>query len=314
MKSLLDIQQDIRALESAVQDISVNIKKINSDIHEFRNTDADLTMDYSMIEVLAKQIKFRSHPLSELEDDRLHKLYIEMLLSIVNLDRGDKEITINRLVFVQWILSRSKLNESLEELFTDSLTLEKNFLYELEKDIPTKYKKYLLVDALIVANISGNANREILEYLSDLSVVMGIDAYILHELSVIARVALQQSMVGLKRTDMEEVYRLAKSYSYYIESKVLTDCIRSLRKIVVEISDKEAIDFKWNVNQMELVAEGDLLATYKTSKHAMYTKKIIAPSSGTIYLFRDSCKNYGVLGHKNDNKDSIKAWVNNIRR
>lgn len=63
MKSLLDIQQDIRTLESSINDITDSIKNINSDIEELRTVNQNTDVDYSKIELLAKQLSFGKHPL-----------------------------------------------------------------------------------------------------------------------------------------------------------------------------------------------------------------------------------------------------------
>ena len=59
--------------------------------------------DFSKIEVLAKQIDFGKHPLDKLKDGQICQVYLEMLLSIVQLD-SDEEVTINRMVFIQWFI------------------------------------------------------------------------------------------------------------------------------------------------------------------------------------------------------------------
>ena len=53
LKSLLDIQQDVRRLENSVRDIGESIKNIYSDIDELRNADNSTDIDFSKIEVLA---------------------------------------------------------------------------------------------------------------------------------------------------------------------------------------------------------------------------------------------------------------------
>ena len=67
MKSLLDIQQDIRILESNIQEITDSVKSISSDIEAIRNSSERAALDYSKIEVLAKRINFREHPLNKLK-------------------------------------------------------------------------------------------------------------------------------------------------------------------------------------------------------------------------------------------------------
>ena len=100
MKSLLDVQKDIRNLESSINDITYSIRNISSDIEDLRTVNQNRDVDYLKIESLAKQIPFRKHPLVKIDDDRVCKVYLELLLNIVRLD-FEEEITLNRLVFIQ---------------------------------------------------------------------------------------------------------------------------------------------------------------------------------------------------------------------
>ena len=86
MKNLLDIQKDVRILEKSIQDIKKSVETINSDIEALRNSTGSVSIDFAMIEALAKQIRFKEHPLEDLEDGRACQVYLEMLLNIIRLD------------------------------------------------------------------------------------------------------------------------------------------------------------------------------------------------------------------------------------
>lgn len=70
MKSLLEIQQDIRSLEHSINDITDTIKEISSDIEDLRNANQNTDIDYSKIELLSKLITFGKHPIDKLDDGR----------------------------------------------------------------------------------------------------------------------------------------------------------------------------------------------------------------------------------------------------
>ena len=79
--------------------------------------------------------------------------------------------------------------------------------------------------------------------------------------------------------------------------------------------------YKRQVKQGQAVRKDDIIAIYsKATKIRGFshstnykTEEIKAPSTGTIFQFRDNCINYGVIAHETDNKDSIKAWVKERR-
>lgn len=320
MKSLLEIQQDIRSLEHSINDITDTIKEISSDIEDLRNANQNTDIDYSKIELLSKLITFGKHPIDKLDDGRACQVYLEMLLNIVRLD-PDEELSLNRLMFIQWIQKESRINLTLEDLFKDSYKIDTNAYHEMVDVIPTKYKEFFVVDALIVANIGGTANTEINEYIVGLVTTFGITKERLRILSFVARTVLCQKVQRMEKEEMDEFQKCAKAYKHYIKADILKNGILSLRQLVVEIPDDDCKNFKWKVKQGQAVRKDDIIAIYsKATKIRGFshstnykTEEIKAPSTGTIFQFRDNCINYGVIAHETDNKDSIKAWVKERR-
>ena len=86
----------------------MNVKTINTDIETIRNSSEGVVLDYSKIELLAKQINFGKHPLTNLKMGAC-QIYLEMLLNIVRLDQ-DEESVVNRMVFIQWLQIQSRID------------------------------------------------------------------------------------------------------------------------------------------------------------------------------------------------------------
>ncbi len=310
MKSLLNIQRDIRKLESSVQDLANSIKDILSDIESLRHSSEGAIIDFSKIEILAKQISFGKHPLARLKEERYRQVYLEMLLNIVRLD-PEQEMTINRMVFIQWLQVQSQIGWSLEDLYKDCFKINKQSYHELIDEIPQKYRGHFIVDALIVANIVGTASQEIHEYIADLVAILGVKTEKIRGLALISRVALCQSVAGLDSNQIETVQTYAKTYRHYIKPP---------RVIAVELPDSDVSVLKWKVKQQQKVNAGDVIVTYRKksqtsprskSKTGLKSKpeEIKAAITGTIFQFRYNKTHYGVIAHEADNKDSIKSWV-----
>ncbi len=309
LKSLLDIQQDVRRLEKSIYDISLDVKNINADIDKLRNSSVDEYLDFKKIESLSKNIKFDTHPLYKLKDGRQSQVYLEMLLNIVHIDIADQEAAINRMVFVQWLQKQANIDWSLEKLYVDSFSCGKESYHTLLEDIPDKYREHFILDALMVANIAGTANIEVQEYIVDLATLLGIDAEKIRKLAVIAKASLCQSFAKIPR-DLARDLMSNRSFKHYLPANLFPEIEKSLRNIVLEISD-DVYGFKWKVKQNETVEEGEIIASYLTRGHV--TRNIKSTVSGTIFQFKDNRKYYGVVSFEKDNKDSIKAWVKKER-
>lgn len=314
-KSLLDIQQEIRDLENKVKDISVSISSIYEEIDDFRNDDTEESIDYKMIQVLSNHIGFGKHPLDKLEDAYACQMYLEALLNLVQADKGSSS-TVNRLVIIQWLLTQSRLDMELEELFKESLRVSSDTFGELVEILPKQYRNYFVVDALLVANICGQANEDVLGYIVNLCTILGVDKEQLRILSIIARGALKQDLGKMRKADLQLVLEYAKKFKHYLNAeKLLKKTLCSQRTIAVELPDSGNNNFKWRVKQQAEVEKGEVIATYKKG----YSNRdplidITAPCSGTIFQFRNNCINYGIIALETDNKDSIKSWVLQQRR
>lgn len=308
-KSLLDIQQEIRNLDNKVKDISSSIASIYNEIDELRNDDVD-DIDYEMIRVMSLHLSFGEHPLEKLDDVYAQQMYIESLLSLVQTDRGSGA-AINRLVFIQWILTQSKMDGTLEDLYKDALKISTDTFGNLVEVLPKQYRRYLVVDALVVANICGQANTEVLKYVVNLCSILGIDKEQLRSLSIIAKGVLRQDLGRMKKADLQNVLSQSKEFNHYLNDDILSAALRSQRTVAVEAPDSTHNNFTWKVKQQAEVEKGDLIATYRKGK-SYYSGEVIeikAPCAGTLFQFRNNNTNYGVIAHESDSKDSIKAWA-----
>lgn len=308
-KSLLDIQQEIRELDGKVKDISAAIAEIYDEIDELRSDETD-SIDYETIRLMSRHLAFRNHPISRLNDAYACRIYLETLLSLVQAD-GGSEATVNRLIFVQWLLSQSKLGLRLEEVFKDSLKISSGTFAEAAELIPKEYRNHLILDALLTANICGQANNDVLIYVVNLCGILGIGKEQLRILSIMARGILQQDLSKLEMADLQQVLEQAENFKHYLNSDLLNAGLRAQRTIAVEAPDRTYSNFKWKVKQQGQVEKGDVIAVYGYGSRwsgSSYAE-IKAPCAGTIFQFRNNCINYGVIAHESDDKDSIKAWA-----
>ena len=317
MKSLLDIQQDVRNLENILSDVQRKIKGIEIDIDGLRTSNHNTDMDYSEIEILSRNLTIGKHPIYKLQDDMVKKIYIKMLLSIVWLDNNE-EVTLNRLVLIQRIQDDSGIDLSLEDMYKDSFRISMDSFYDMVEIIPVKYREIFVVDSLVIAYLGGGANAEISEYITGMFSLLGVNKEQLSILGLVAHVALCQEAKKMENAEVDIFIKYAKNFEHYIKPNILKNIVLSQRKIIVELSYTEVTDFKWKVKQEEMVEKGTLVATYKAKTRSggyLFTqiqdKKVEVTLSyeGTIFQFRDNCTYYGVISHKSDNKESIKAWV-----
>ena len=307
MKSLLDIQQDVRNLESNVQEITKRIKALNSDIADIRNAEDDAEYDFQKIELLARKIPFEEHPLSWLKSagPGICQSYLELLLALVQLDPEEKK-TMDRMVFIQWLQMKSGILLSLDDLYKNTLKMERKRYFELLELIRGKYREYFIIDALIVSNISGVVNRAMYEYIADIAAVFEISLQEVKRLALIAKITLKQEEKNLSEEQKRFILDHGNEYGYYISDMI--NRIRKIRRnLAVKVNKGNVAGFCW-VRNTGKVNVNDVLAWYyaaaEISGHA-----IKATVSGRIFAFRNKNTYYGVISDENDNLDAIMKWI-----
>ena len=311
MKGLLDIQQDIKKLENSLDVITESLKKINHDVEKIRNAKQHIYIDFDKIELLAHNLHFGKHPLSKQKNEETSLLYIEMLLNIVRLDM-DSKLTVNRFVFIQWLKSNAIITATLEDLFTDCYKMTQQSYYEASECIPNKYREIFILDALLIANIGGSANREVLEYVAELGSILNIAKEDIKKLALLAKSILCQSFAKISDTELDDLLTKLVDYKFYfINQTLITSCIISKRDIAVEVSDDEIYDgeqARWLVFDGQKISPGDALFEYRHTARGNI-KRIRAKSIGRIFQFRNNNINYGVIAHETDDREAIKEWV-----
>lgn len=304
-KSLLDIQQEIRELDGKVKGISIAIAEIYDEINELRNDETD-SIDYDTIRQMSRRLPFGKHPLGRLDDYYACKIYLETLLSLVQVEH-DSVDAVNRLIFVQWLLSQTTLELNLDELFKDSLKINIEIFAQVEELIPKTYKCHLIMDALLIANICGQANNDILSYVASLCSILGVDKEQLQILSIMAKGILKQDLGNMKKADLQQVLAEVKNFNHYLNNTLLEPLLLSQRTIAVECRDA-FIPLKWEIEQQGQVKKGDIIAKYRKIGEWWFTE-FKAPCTGTLFQFENNYTYYGVISHESDNEDSIKEWI-----
>lgn len=315
MKSLLDIQKEIKDMEQAGRKLTENLAEISREVQALREADDDKETDFVQIKALAANMPFTGHPLKQLKDTYASKIYIELLLCVLRLDNHDAT---EKLTFVQWILQKSYLKIELQDAYTESLTLEKEIFSEAAGLWEKDYRLYFLVDAFLVSHFTGPVNAETVEYIAHLSIVLGLNEDEVSVCADIAKIILFQDARWVKKSRAAELLPWLDKFEHYLDAAYKESMITKCREFCVEYGEDDS--FKWKVKQKEYVKKGQVIATYVFCENKIgyawrygrgqgTIKEMKATSSGYLYQFTLNGIKYGVISVEEDDKDSIKAWV-----
>lgn len=308
MKSLLEIQQTVRKLETDLQEMAGTIKNLNADIAELMSDGQDTEMDFGKIKKAAQKLIFGEHPISQIGDETVCRIYLEMLLNIIRLDTNE-EASEKRLIFIQWLQMESGTEFSLKGLYKDSFQMDADSYEKMVCMISGGYRWCFIVDALIIANIGGSANEEICSYIAELAAVLEIDQETMKTLSLAARIALCQNAGHRRKSEIKRLLNFVPAFEHYVTEDIFGNIIGSMRRGIVELPDANVSDFEWAVKQGKAVRRGKVVARYFKSgiKHGWCN--VASTDNGSFFHFKNNHTYYGVLSHENDDIDSIKYWI-----
>lgn len=74
MNELLEVQQQIRELEKDIQSLDLKLQNVNKTLNHIQKGKKKYTVDYRQISRLAKNIPFKSHPISNVQNEKISKL------------------------------------------------------------------------------------------------------------------------------------------------------------------------------------------------------------------------------------------------
>lgn len=299
-----DEQKELIRLEKLSIELSDVIKTVKKDIKDLqeKNKQEHTICDYDVICTLAEEIPFKHHPLVELKDCYLCKLYIGLLVNIAGLGR-DRDFDLTQMGFIQWILNKSSFDGTMEEIIQSCHEFDKEKLNNINEYLSDDYKKYLIIDALMVVNLNGNREEKALEFIISLCAMFGLRKEEVEAVSIISNTALAQNIHDMEKTQLKKIMPYLNKVKHYIYSDMF-------RYIVMDLPYKDrAYDFKWEVKkQGQYVKKGEFIASYYNIQRKRI--EIITDISGYLFFFTGKTGRYAVISQKEDNVAQIKEWLN----
>ena len=324
MKSLLDIQLEIRQAEAYINDVIKLLRNIDEAISELGN-ERDLSgTDYDMVRTMAKNIDFPSHPISLIDNIDARRLYIKLLLIMIRLGKNHT-ISNEQLAFIQWIMDKAEIGVQLEELIIECFKQDDELIYNAKSFFSKEQILSLIEDMLITVNLSGEMNSDTAVYIAEISEILKLSKDDLKRLSCLAKLVLCRRPEDLDKDDLRAALDHIDIVEQYIDDIIMDKCFDEARVFVCAVSKDEY--YKWSVKNKCHVEKNDEIGSFNNYKSSQYNRlsflslingtettsankvSLSAPASGTLFQFEYCNKQYGVISSSSDNIGSIKKWV-----
>jgi len=323
MKTLSEIQNEIKTLSMQLNQLAIGIQNIRPEV---RNNDV---LDMKKIKFLAQKYPIEGHALVNYEDF-IKQRYLTLLILVARIQQNEIEkgmLLINRIAY------GAAYQGDIADIIKNSYTLSENSMEEVIETFCTDRIKMLLVfDMLLIS--AEKKHKEVLQFVAQISYMIGISENEMKFLSNLAVVVLQN--------DLNKYVENGISYDQYnnifscyvknlnidrklikVPKSVLIGLGDILYNVILDIKEGEIMlletgeticmikDNATNINTSSLDGSMDRRLEKKMSD-IKGEYKLCSPASGKVYMFSNKVSNVnlsvGVITHPLDNEENARAW------
>lgn len=297
--NLTDLQIELRSIENQIARLHTEIEKMKPRPEEEKKA------DFKTITKLAKQ-----HMISNLRISSASEAIRKQFLSgLSHLLLMEEQGIYERLLYLCRISQGCGLSLSAEELYKAGLEFEYQDMRELCIDLQ-EYKYSFLVEAFILANLSGDASVELLPGIANLAELMGCDKEEIQVIGQVAKSRLLEDPELLKQIPRPSKNRWCGKFFEYIPKEwiekqrvfcwtICVDLYGEKKKDVIE----HPCVIKDRLQRGSVAQKGDTILTYKEkSKKHIKTESVTAPCDGIVFYAEEYKKSKAI-----DKKDKYIA-------
>ena len=190
MKTISELQQEIRSIQKSLQLLESRLKVLDDDLVNFKEVAQENSLFQKVYE-LASGMPIIKHPLMQ-ENQSVKNNYFAILIMIATLEDSINE---NQLLFLQRIIMDDPYNKWLNHYVGQIRKLKpENVVYNCDEAVKKKLAEQLLLDSLIIANLSHAKTNKTFELIAQIAAFLGINKDITGHISEIALTVLTQNI------------------------------------------------------------------------------------------------------------------------
>ena len=210
--NLTDLQMELRSIEEHISQLHNEIEKMKPQAEEGKKK------DYESIDRLAKKHAVEHTRLNRAEE-YVKKTFIRGLAYLLAAEKTEVH---DRLLYLTRLSVGCGLDMTSEEIYKSGIEFEAADIEGLCTNL-TEYKYTYIVEALIIANLSGEPPVHMLSVIADIAQTMGLDKEEMQVTAQVAKAKLTDNMdIKLyKVTGRSAVFRTVYVVSYFDDYEAL---------------------------------------------------------------------------------------------
>lgn len=213
MKTISELQQEIRCMQKKLINISEHLTDIDNELLKYKDTFKSEST-YKEIYEIAKTMPIIDHPIINY-DYSIRNNYFAILILIATCEDGINE---NQLLFLQRMVMADKQRTSIDLYMAGIGSISpENVFFKIKDEIKENMSDRLMLDMLIIANLSLVKSRKTYEIISNIAALFEIDKDTMTHLSQIAMVILKQDITNVE-LEMSKflIIKADERYRYYL--------------------------------------------------------------------------------------------------
>lgn len=246
MKTIAELQQEIRSIRKELESLDGRLDAIDAELLNFKEVASD-SSEYKRIYEIAKTMPLIKHPIIK-ENIATKNNYFGILLMIATVDDSLNE---DQLLFLQRMVL-ADVNNSRLDYYLGSLGAiqRENVLYKMDGVIKAKLSEQLLLDMIILANLSHTVSRNSYEIIVSIAALVKKGKTSLSMISKVASAILRQDISDLV-LEHKEIDDMDSRFGYYlVEIKGWKECASHQGKEISKtaffhMSEKEEYGNNW---------------------------------------------------------------------
>lgn len=315
--NLTDLQMELRSIEEHISQLHNEIEKMKPQAQEGKKK------DYESIDRLAKKHAVEHTRLNRAEE-YVKKTFIRGLAYLLAAEKTEVH---DRLLYLTRLSVGCGLDMTSEEIYKSGIEFEAADIEGLCTNL-TEYKYTYIVEALIIANLSGEPPVHMLSVIADIAQTMGLDKEEIQVTAQVAKAKLTDNMDILKGLPVLSENRWSNQFADYIPQEWLIKqrikCGRLLDKLSYELGiPYERIKSSFGEEECSgkittclkdgsIVKKGDILCSYREKSRGIVTmfqvmplflegkddflfekeeKNLTAPCGGVVYSIEEKVDN-----------------------
>lgn len=287
--SLTDLQVELRSIEERIEKLYVEIETMKpKSIKEEQKTFLKITRLAKQYPITVESLNLVSHSQKD--------LFISVLAHVISIDEDN---LYEKLLYLCRISYGSGLKFDAEEIYKVGLKFDEQEVGRISEELK-ELRYVLLVEALIIANITGKASSDMLFEIAEIATLLKCNRIELQIIAQVAKSKLTQNLDLLHELNITEIVNFDNVFDDYIPREWIVKqrvacctpiCLKGHFKGMYNFSPvtnyKTVILHQWK-NNNDIIKKGESIFECQRPVNKRAKKKenyiVKAPKTGKLFM------------------------------